>query len=66
MKVIALLHGKTLVLIDHKERRLEYIPTYKYLNEIDDHYALAEYEIMSYLYENAANYSKIELFKFEE
>lgn len=61
---ISLLHGKTLVLIDHKNRRLMYVPEYYYAN--DDHYALAQFEIMSYLYENTISFHKIDLLEFEE
>lgn len=64
MKVIALLHGKTWALVDHYSRKLEYLPTKFY--DYDDHYALAELEIMNYLYENTTSFVKVNLIMFEE
>lgn len=60
---VVLLHGKTLVLLDEKNRRLIYLPI---IPHTDDHYALMEYEIMSYLYENTIHFDRVELISFEE
>lgn len=64
MILIALLHDKTWVIINHKNRSMAYLPLVYYAS--DDHYALMEYEIMSYLYENTASYDKREIIHFEE
>jgi hypothetical protein len=64
MTSIILLHGKTLAIVDHGNRRLFYLPLTYYQN--DDHFALVEYEISSYLYENTNSFHKVELIEFEE
>jgi hypothetical protein len=61
---IVLLHGKTLAMIDHGNRKLYYLPLTYYQG--DDHFALVEYEISSYLYENTTAYHKVELIEYEE
>lgn len=64
MIVIALLHNKTLVSIDHDNRKMIHLPTSYY--NIPEHYSdITMMEIESYLYENTCRYDKCELFVFE-
>lgn len=64
MIIVALLHDKTLVGIDHDQRRLSHWPTKNY--PIPESYAdINKIEIDSYLYENTYRYDKTILFEFE-
>lgn len=64
MILVALLNDRTWVMINNYTRSMAYLPLVYYAS--DDHYALMEYEIMSYLYENTTSHNKRELMHFEE
>lgn len=64
MIIVALLHNRNLVSIDHGNRKMIYLPTYYY--NIPQQYAdITHSEIESYLYENTHGYDKCELFIYE-
>lgn len=65
MIIIAYLHGRNLVLIDHYRRKMLYLPSNFY--DFPPHYSeVSNNEIESYLYEYAYRYDKVEIIKFEE
>lgn len=65
MIVIALLHDKTLILLDHASRKLMHLPVMQHMVD-DDHYVLVGFGVMNYMYENTIGFNKRDLIHFEE